>query len=84
MALSVRKASTQDIHVAYEVYSTCSNDWMIHSLLQSPRVKIAFLRTEGFHANPGRSKRQGEPKGSEMVDTSYMWNPILNTELTNP
>ena len=40
--------------------------------------RLTFLKTEGFHANPEISKGQGKSKGSELVDTSYIWNPILH------
>lgn len=63
---------------------TGSNDWVIHSLAQTRESRLAFLKTEDFHANPEISKGQGKPKGSEPVDTSYIWNPILQAELTNP
>lgn len=72
-----------------KIYPTGPNDWMIHSLPQSTLSRFTFLQTEGFHANPGSSEGQGKPKGTDpcilhMVDTSYIWNPVSNTELTNP
>lgn len=50
----------------------------------NPESRLAFLKTEGFPTNPEISKGQGKPKGSGLVDTSYIWNPILHAELTNP
>lgn len=61
-----------------------SDDWVIHSLPQSRQSRLAFLKTEGFHANPRISKGQGKPKRSELVDTSYIWSPVLCAELTTP
>lgn len=56
--------------------------WFI--VFPNPESRLALLKTEGFHANPEISKGWGKPKGSELVDTSYIWNPILHAERTNP